>query len=279
MRDLGGDAAWQETFEPLLAPVAECAEPGDVVGLIPHGPLHGMPLHTLHVDGQVFIERNPVFFAPSASVLLCLWERAEHRVREGGTVRAGVFGCSLASGGFHELPRAPHEASFVATLKGLEANLHLDGAVTRAALLEALENCDLFHFVGRGFEGGDGWSSGLQLANGETINALELQQGKILASLVTLSGCRTGCRSWQTGDEMLGLVPSLLQAGASSILASAWEVREPPTETLMQSFYGKAFAGDGLSKADALQQAIVETRTSFPNLADWGAFTLHGLWR
>lgn len=61
---------WRDLAEPLLGPaVAALGEYVELLHLVPHGPLHQLPLHALTVDGRVLMERYPVAFAPSASVL------------------------------------------------------------------------------------------------------------------------------------------------------------------------------------------------------------------
>jgi len=276
---IGGDSVWQSRFSELLSPLSSWCHKGDIVGVFPHGTLHGLPLSTLLVDGQPLAERNSVFFSPSASVQHLVWERASRRPPPDAALDVAVFGCSLASGSFLGLPRARDEAEFVAQLAALQATPVLDSNVSRKNVFDALPNADIVHFVGHGFESSDGWSSGLQLADNEKVTALELYEIQLRADLVTLSGCRTGCKRWRPGDETVGLVPALLQAGASSLLASSWEVRERPTELLMQHFYDHVYGSKRVSKADALRHAVEVVRREFVSLADWGAFHLHGNWR
>jgi tetratricopeptide (TPR) repeat protein len=56
-------------YDYLIAPIAKWADPEDIVCLVPHGLLHYLPLHTLKIEGRYFIERNPLLYNPSASVL------------------------------------------------------------------------------------------------------------------------------------------------------------------------------------------------------------------
>ncbi|MEU6237669.1 hypothetical protein, partial [Kitasatospora sp. NPDC047058] len=75
MEDCDGDVSDWHRLAPLVAPLAEWADPGDLVHLLPHGVLHELPLHTLPVDGIPLLLRNPVCYAPSAAVLHGLWSR------------------------------------------------------------------------------------------------------------------------------------------------------------------------------------------------------------
>ncbi len=58
-----------DALSPLVEPVLEVCEPGDLIWFVPHGILHYIPLHAVKVAGQRLIERNPVTYTPSASVL------------------------------------------------------------------------------------------------------------------------------------------------------------------------------------------------------------------
>jgi CHAT domain-containing protein len=69
-------------------------------------------------------------------------------------------------------------------------------------------------------------------------------------------------------------------AGASTVLASLWAVRDRATARLMQRFYHALFQ-EGRSPAAALRAAQLAMRQD-PSWRDpyfWAAFTLQGDWR
>jgi hypothetical protein len=283
LRTVGGDHQWQQNFAPLLAPLAEWTNQGDIICLIPHGPLHSVPLHALHLDGIPLAERNAVFYAPSAAVLLhCLNRVPNREMRDsGGRAPAAIFGCSLASGFLPTLPRAVEEAKFVAGQPWLDpgAGPVLDENVTGENLRSFWPAASVIHFAGHGLESPVAWENGIVLAEGERISALDFVRIKLQADLVTLSSCRTGRSRRSEGDELLGLVPALLRAGVSSVLASQWEVRERPTEMLMGRFYELVYGHERKNKAEALRLAVTKVREEFPLLADWAPFALFGDWK
>jgi CHAT domain len=110
--------AWQERFGPLVAPVADYSDEGDVVWFVPHGPLHYLPLHALQVGGRYLVERNPICYAPSASVMkYCKAKRTGRRdralvvgdsrgdlahAREEALAVAGLFGAPVPAGGRYQ---------------------------------------------------------------------------------------------------------------------------------------------------------------------------------
>ena len=94
------------------------------------------------------------------------------------------------------------------------------------------------------------------------------------AELVVLSGCDTGLGKI-TGDGVIGLSRSLISAGTPSVLVSLWKVPDDSTSFLMQEFYKNLQQGK-LNKAQALRQAMLETRRQYPEPLSWAAFTLMG---
>jgi CHAT domain-containing protein len=115
--------------------------------------------------------------------------------------------------------------------------------------------------------------SGIRLGDAY-LNLYDLYQLKLDAELVTLSGCATGMNVVTPGDELLGLVRGLLHAGAHSLLLTLWDVHDQSTADFMARFY--RLCQDGLSKASALQGAMIELRERHPHPYYWAPFTLIG---
>jgi CHAT domain-containing protein len=76
------------------------------------------------------------------------------------------------------------------------------------------------------------------------------------------------------GDELMGLVRGLLQAGAQSLLLSLWDVHDASTRDFMIAFYTRLT--QGLSKAEAVQSAMAEVRKDNPHPYYWAPFSLIG---
>jgi CHAT domain-containing protein/tetratricopeptide (TPR) repeat protein len=93
-----------------------------------------------------------------------------------------------------------------------------------------------------------------------------LQEWKLDADLVTLSGCQTALGQRIAGEGYIGFAHAFLQAGARSLLVSLWPVQDQATSLLMQRFYGNLFGklrddrggksdDRTMTKRDALQEA------------------------
>lgn len=103
--------------------------------------------------------------------------------------------------------------------------------------------------------------------------------------LIVLSACETGLGSPRGGEGMLGLRRTLRQAGAQTVIASLWAVKDESTSQLMQRFYLRRWL-KGQSRQKALrgaqldllkQNRLEQDGQALPST--WGAFVLDGDWR
>ena len=88
-----------------------------------------------------------------------------------------------------------------------------------------------------------------------------------------LSTCDTG-RGNITSDGVVGLSRSLITTGVANVIVSLWAVADTATADLMKAFYQQL--NQGLNKAQALRQAMLQVQANYPNPKDWAAFTLMG---
>ncbi len=243
-------AAWEEFFAPFVAPIRDWANDGDILWLVPHDVLHYLPLHALQLDGKYLIERHPVLYTPSASVMKYCQAKRTNRPRQ----RALVYGDSQ-----NNLPFAQEEARLVAERFGTQA--FLGSEATKTLLQEKLkaekQPLDVLHFACHGyFDPIQPLKSGIVLANGNEeakLTAEEIFGLELHADLVVLSACDTGVNERKPGDELIGLTRALIYAGTPSVLVSLWQVDDLSTLILMGTFYeGLA---SGMNKAEALQKS------------------------
>lgn len=263
-------------YDYLIAPICQWAKPNDIVYLIPYGLLHYVPLHALQIDGHYLIERNPIVYCPSASVLkYCQAWRRNRSEKTSAFQKVVIVGDSRDN-----LPSARKEAKQLAQLFGTQPLL--GESVTRKALLEAMGSADILHVAGHGyFHPSDAMQSGLQLAASETLVAQEIFQMKNLRThLVVLSGCETGVNEHRPGDELIGLTRAFLHAGTPTLLVSLWRVSDASTAFLMEQFYRYLSTTDML-KVDALRRSILDTKDQLQwnSFYYWAPFILIGDWQ
>jgi hypothetical protein len=290
--DLWDLEAWQQDMGPLVEPVEECSEEGDMVWIVPHRELHRLPLHALEVGGRYLADRNPVSFTPSASVFRYSRMKNPGRVPE----TALVLGDSL-TGPDDDLPSAAEEAGVVAALFGTEAHLQNQATkrLVREELWQAGGEIDVLHFACHGrFEADTPLQSRIELApgGGEDDEQPDLTVEDVLgldlkATLVTLSACESGLSKIHPGEELVGLTRSFLYAGTPTLLVSLWSVHDESTGVLMKRFYEALLdplpRGDTearTSKARALQVAQRSVRNDgrFDHPFHWASFVLLGDW-
>lgn len=104
----------------------------------------------------------------------------------------------------------------------------------------------------------------------------EILRLRFRADLVTLSACETAGGRNESGEGVMSLARAFLFAGASSLVASLWEVSDQASALLMKRFYEGLF--DGRSGVAALRAAKLELigdpATAHPYY--WGPFVLAG---
>lgn len=281
---------WQTQLGPLIEPLARWSAEDDIVWIVPHGDLHRLPLHALKVDGRYLIERNPVFYTPSSSMMRYCQNKGTGQLKT-----ARVFGDSLG-----DLKDAREEARMVGDLFGSDPNL--GDRATKTALKEALEAVpgaiDVLHLACHGrFDSNEPLKSCVLLApyrdgagkerryiEDRDLTAREILELELRAQLVTLSACESGISERRAGDELIGLTRSFIYAGASSVIVSLWSVADESTRVLMKEFYSSLLPGSkeaSLTKVEALRSAqrhLIGEGDPLRHPFYWAPFVLVGAW-
>ncbi|TCM15064.1 CHAT domain-containing protein [Novosphingobium sp. PhB165] len=116
------------------------------------------------------------------------------------------------------------------------------------------------------------------------VSALEIQDLKFRGAWIILSNCNSAAPGILDNAPFSGLVGAFFRAGADSVLASQWRVRDDVTASIVSSMLKHWWQGD-LSKSRALRLAMLEQlyRPLSPDshsgeqLAfSWGALALVG---
>ena len=267
------EITYQSFFAPFIAPLGTCrlstkdlmTEEDDIIWFVPHNFLHYLPLHALKVGDRYLIERNPVCYTPSASVM-----KYCHEKRKGRRERALILADSRTTQPDEQLLHAQIQAHEIKQLfNNPPAELYVGDEVTKDLLKHKLQeskkDIDILHIACHGvFKSQEALKSGIKfvkkenLKDEEILTAEEIFSLEMNADLVTLSACESGINDNKPGDELIGLTRALIYAGTPSVLVSLWSVDEISTSILMSRFYQKL--KEGLNKASALQQAQLEVQ-------------------
>ncbi|MDQ3695932.1 MAG: CHAT domain-containing tetratricopeptide repeat protein [Chloroflexota bacterium] len=251
-------------YETVMAPVLAIVSEATTLSLVPHGPLHTVPLNALWDGERYLIERFQMHYSPSAS-LLSHFGRGGERTNLGPAVVVGVPD-ELA-------PRIALEAERVAATLGASRVL-LGAEATVARVIDAAASAGILHLACHGrFVSESPLASGLKLADG-WLTAREVYNLRIGAGLVALSGCDTGRSVIGSGDELIGLMRGFFTAGASSVVMSLWTVNDDSTTDLMTAFYAEW--RDGASAVAALRTAQLRGLDARRHPAFWAPFLLGG---
>jgi CHAT domain-containing protein len=109
----------------------------------------------------------------------------------------------------------------------------------------------------------------------QDIYALDLA-----SDLVVLSACQSGIGKEIKGEGLMSLNNAFLQAGAKSVVSSAWKVDDDATAEFMKRFYAN-LTNKRLTTSDALRQTQIEmvSSTQYKSPFYWAAFTVQGEFR
>jgi CHAT domain-containing protein len=269
-------------YDALLAPVLDTAlkpEPDGstrvrALGIVPHGPLHYLSFATLGDEKAYLVERAPLFYLPSASVMRYTFARRDNSVAD----RVLAVGNPDFGDPSLALPFAGHEVRAIAwnhpgmtLLSGSEA--------TRKRVVQDLGRYGIIHLATHGeFDAANPLFSAIRLApdseqdNGQ-LSADEVFELDINADLVVLSACQTGLGKVGAGDDVVGMNRSFLYAGTHALASSLWRVSDVSTAILMKQFYREY---PNRNKAESLQRAMLHVFRQYAHPGYWGAFVLVG---
>jgi len=147
----------------------------------------------------------------------------------------------------------------------------------------------MLHFATHGlFDPKKPESSGLLLStvnrDGKQLDGfLQLRQIYELRApvlLVVLSACKTALGKDVRGEGLVGITRGFMYAGASSVVASLWNVDDAATAELMRLFYSNMLQR-GMKPAEALRAAqnSIRQNPDWHSPHYWAAFTIQGDYR
>ena len=278
----------------LIEPISEYLSDGDLIYVVPYSLLHYLPLHALELNGEPVIQKHPVAYSPSASLLKFCKNKGSRALNS--CVSFGVAFGKNEEAEFEERLKnmnKEEKEAVEAKLKKVkelfegESNdvaglfsAHADNgkSATKDTVIEKCTDKDVIHFSCHGyFDDRDPLSSGVTLYDG-VLTAREIFDMRLNTELVTLSACQTGLNQRSPGDELIGLTRAFIYAGAPSVIVSLWSVDAHSTQELMLEFY--TLLKKGTDKATALQEAqkrIME-KEGYSNPYYWAPFVLVGDW-
>jgi CHAT domain-containing protein/tetratricopeptide (TPR) repeat protein len=253
----------QGLYEQLVAPLRPLLS-GEHLLIMPHGSLHRLPFQALFDGTRDLIDSYSISYAPSSEIFC--WCSQKRESPHKGSVVVG-------------LPdeRAPYIAGEVRTVTAMlpEARTLVGREATVDRLKDAVRTARFVHIATHGyFHRENPLFSSIRLGDAR-LTVYDLSRLEMPAELVTLSGCSTGMTDVAGADELAGLLRGAFHAGARAALVSLWDVHDHSTSQLMESFYSNLIGGR-MNKAQALRNACLRLRASFPDPYHWAPFCLVG---
>ena len=308
--------------ETLLAPAVPAISRARRLVIVPDGPLHLAPFAALRVGAgggdRFLVELKPLSVVVSATVLAELKKsrRTDRKPQvvvfadpsypvQGGTGTPLAVAAQQSGISLRPLPASRREAATLHRLYGTQTETWLGTEATEERAKRVDRGTTILHFAAHSLiserlplESAIALTVGPPNAAAESsenglLQAWEvLEQVRLDADLVTLSGCQTALGKEATGEGIIGLTRAFQYAGARTVLASLWSVADDSTAELMDRFYRRLRSGTATN--DALRAAQLDLLTAPLSLAEddgesreldashpfhWAAFQVIGDWR
>ena len=281
----------QHLHQSLIAPVADLLPKSsqEKVVFVPQGSLFFVPFAALQdTQGNYLIEKHTIVTAPSIQTLM-LTQSNKARVDTQNALIVGnptmpVIANEDQPEQLLPLPGAEQEAEQIGQMFNTQPLI--GDQATETEIKRRMENADAIHLATHGLMDYQEYGQtptlelpgAIALAPSEKddglLTAHEILDLKLKADLAVLSACNTA-HGKISNDGVMGLSRALMVAGIPSIIVSQWSVPDAPTAELMTEFYRQLQKYPD-NKAQALRQAMLIAKKSYPDPLDWAAFSLVG---
>lgn len=287
--DESGDLL-KKIYQLLIAPIARFLpqDPKARVIFVPQESLFLVSFAALKDENNQYLLSNHTILTAPAIQVLDFTQKLQSRSQQeslqdflvvGNPTMPKVIGKS--GGLLTQLPELKGaEAEAIAIAKLLNTQAVTGDDATKAIVLERMQRSQIIHLATHGLLDDirqTGIPGVIALAptpeDDGLLTADEILQLKLKAELAVLSACDTGRGSIRS-DGVIGLSRAFIRAGIPSIIVSLWSIPDASTAFLMREFYH--FRNQGLDKAQALRQAMLQTKNQYPHPRNWAAFTLIG---
>ncbi|KAK0634758.1 CHAT domain-containing protein [Bombardia bombarda] len=239
--------------------------PDDTVVFCPTGILHKIPLHAIPIDGVPVIEKHPVVYCPSLTVLQhCLQMRSMMKLpNQHDSVSAArlVVNPMPTHWDMANTELVESTPNMELLSRALSARYIHGWNLEKRLVLDNLSGVVNFHYHGHiQYVKGSGLESYLKLGqpkekrdeeeeDADDSSEPELNEKRLTANdlfscrlakgaLVTLVGCNSGGADVSAANDVLELPMALYYAGAASTVSSLWKLDDVNGSMWAEAFYG-----------------------------------------
>lgn len=194
--------------------------------LIPHRDLHRFPLHA-------FFPLFTTYYLPSIQIGLTLQNKPQ------STYPIQLLSIEDPKTDRPQMPYAQLESALICHLFAQAARLDETAATVENVTNALGDRHTHFHFTGHAGYDTPPENSALILSNDERLTAKTIRHLDLSHyELIALSACETALTGNQSIEtEFVGLVSAFLQAGATAVLSTLWNVNEISSTWLILKFY------------------------------------------
>jgi CHAT domain-containing protein len=283
-----------DLFKTLMGALSEYSNAHRLI-IVPDGNLHLLPFDAL-IDGaqKYVVESKTVLYVPSSTSFYLLKSGARIPADVNGLLAVGAvpYGSlrrvALTRGYSDspwELPASgPEVMAAAAQLHKFKNTLLMNSEATEAAFKkESSRPYRFIHLAVHAFPDDDPDRAALMMLSdplhGEDgfLQASEIVQLRLEASLVVLSACETGVGPIEGQEGIATLSTSFLLAGAHNVVSTLWPIEDEPSLFLMTHFYRQL--SRNLPPADSMATAKREMLQTFgPESLPfyWAGFIVEG---
>ncbi len=271
----------EKSFELYKLLIPQNLEANKTICIIPDKSLNSLPFASLAAEnGKYLIEEFPVFYSPSASVLVLASENAKARENIAGESLLSIGNPSFdrtENPRLNDLPQAETEAKEISN-NYLQKQTFIGEQATKEIFLSNLDSAEVIHFAGHFVVNEQSSANSKLLFAGSDLRSFELAEKRLnRTKLVILSACETSNEKVFNGEGAVGIARTFLAMGAPLVAASGWKVDSEATQKLMISFHRNR-RQKNLSSIAALREAQLEMLQTqdFNSPYYWSAFNLVG---
>lgn len=267
-------SVWRELYDFLWSGMP--ANTPKKLTIVPDGILHNFPFDALAAsDQRLLIEQYQISYR---------FSRIYPKIKSRGNINpkkilvlAPLYPAypisSVERGSIYHLKHAQTECQAIHAELKIAQNV--DKKWSKEQLLNALQQCRIFHFAGHAIM--DNTNAYLALES-EHISYEDIQMNYHNTDLTVLSACETGLGKWIPGDANRSLAKAFTESGTNAVVHSIWTVNDSSTSQIMIDFYRNIRAGQTLGAALSYAKLNYLSNASFewrqPHY--WAGFVLTG---
>jgi tetratricopeptide (TPR) repeat protein len=214
-----------ELYDCVWAPLMPClsAHADSPILIVPHQELHRIPFGALYFAEHPLMARWTTSTLPSSSLLA---------VTRSPRADGPPLALADADG---TIPHARTEAEAACALLG--GTLCIGANATSSVFFKGLAEASILHVGVHGERAPELPELAALLMADRKVRAPEIARAECRAETVSLAVCEAGASRAGPMDDQVGLVRSLLRAGARSVIAPLWKVVDAISSEFFQTFY------------------------------------------